>query len=177
MIVTVSPGMTSSEHTLNALRYASHVKDLVVNLNSLGQPCQEVFRFLCQLKDVKKRWTMQNCPRTAELQLFGVQADKEVSPQLFTFSTGGETQKRKEVDENMLLEKHRECLQWFKVFLEAAGEIDYDVDFYAARFESVLGQKIGILTKIQEKVRLFRSALCKEEQGSNQSCMKRSRMP
>lgn len=89
MIVTVSPGMTSCEHNLNALRYASHVKELVVNLNSVGQPCQEVFRFLCQLKDVKKPWTMRNCPRTAELQLFGVQADKEVSPQLFTFSTGG----------------------------------------------------------------------------------------
>lgn len=90
---------------------------------------------------------------------------------------GGETQKRKEVDEKMLLKKHRESLRWLKVFLEVAGEIDYNVDFYAAQFESVLGQKIGILTKIQEKVRLFRSALCKEEQGSNQSCMKRSCMP
>lgn len=110
MIVTVSPGMRSCEHTLNALQYASHVKELVVNLNSIGQPCQEVFRFPRQLKDVKKPWNMQNCPKTAELQLFGVQADEEVSPQLFTFSTGGETQKRKEVGEKMLLEKHRESL-------------------------------------------------------------------
>lgn len=175
MIVTVSPGMRSCKHTLNTLWYANRVKELVVNLNSLGQPCQEVFRFPHQLKDMKKPWTIQNCPRTAELQLFAVQADKEVSPQLFTFNAEGKTQKkRKEVDEKTFMEEHQESLQWLTVFLEVAGEIDYNVDFYAARFESVLGQKIGILTEIQEKVRLFRSALCKEEQGSNQTCTKSS---
>lgn len=94
MIATISPGMRSHKHTLNTLLYANRVKELVVNLNSLGRPCQEVFRFPHGLKDMKRPWTMQNCPRTDELQLFGVQADKEVSPQLFTFSAHRKTQKR-----------------------------------------------------------------------------------
>jgi len=50
-------------------------------------------------------------PRSAELQLFGIQEDKDVSPQLFTFSAGGKTQKkRKEVGEKMLMEEHGESL-------------------------------------------------------------------
>ncbi|KFQ75165.1 Kinesin-like KIF2A, partial [Phoenicopterus ruber ruber] len=176
MIVTISPGMRSCKHTLNTLQYANRVKELVVNLNSLRQPCQEVFSFPHRLNDVKKPWTIRHCPRPAELQLCGVPAEKEASPQLFTASAGGKTQKkRKEVDEKTHMEEHRESLRWLKVFLEVAGEIDCNVDFYAAQFESLLGQKIGILTEIREKVRLFRSALCKEEQGSNQSCTKRSR--
>ncbi|KAM7089290.1 LOW QUALITY PROTEIN: kinesin-like protein KIF2B [Ciconia maguari] len=168
MIATVFPGVRSCKHTLKTLWYANHMKELVVNLNSLGQPCQEAFRFPHRLKDVKKLWTVQNWPRTA----IWVQADKELSP-LLTFSAGGKTKKRKEVDEKTLMEEHQESLR-LKVFLEVAGEIEYNVDFYAAQFESVLGQKIGILTEIQEKVRLFRSVLSKEEQGSNQSRTKRS---
>ncbi|NXK56632.1 KIF2A protein, partial [Chauna torquata] len=175
MIATVSPGMISCEHSLNTLRYANRMKELVVNLNSLRQSRQEVSRFPHRLKDMKKPWALQNFPGTAELQLFRIQADKEVSPQLFTFNARGKTQKkRKEIDEKAFIVEHQESLRWLKAFLKVAEEIDYNVDFYAAQFESVLGQKIGILTEIQEKVRLFRSVLCKEEQSSNQSCMKRS---
>ncbi|NWZ27921.1 KIF2A protein, partial [Asarcornis scutulata] len=177
MIATVSPGMRSCEHSLNTLRYANRVKELVVNLNSLGQSRQEVPRFLHRIKDTKKPWAVQNPSGTPELQLSGVQPDKEVSPQLFTFNAKGKAQKkRKEADEKALLEEHQESLRWLKAFLQVAEEIDYNVDFYAEQFESVLGQKIGTLTEIQEKVKLFRSILCKEEQGSNQSCMKRSRV-
>ncbi|XP_062447691.1 kinesin-like protein KIF2B [Rhea pennata] len=176
MIATVSPGMRSCEHTLNTLRYANRVKELGVNLSSLGQPCQEVSRFLYRSTDMKKPWTMQNLPGTAELQLLGVQGEEEVTPQLFTFSARMKTQKkRKEMDKRTLIEEHQESLRWLKVFLEVAEEIDYDVDFYAAQFEAVLGQKIDILTEIQEKVRSFRSVLRKEEQGGNQISAKRSR--
>ncbi|NWU61577.1 KIF2A protein, partial [Pterocles burchelli] len=177
MIATICPGTRSCKDTLNTLHYASRVKKLVVNLNSLRQPYEEVFRFPHQLKAEKKPCAIQNCPRTAELQLSGAQADKEVSPQLFTISAGEKTQKeRKEADEKMLMEEHQESPEWLKVLLEVAGELDDNVDLYTARFESVLGQKIDMLTKIQEKVRLFRSALCKEEQGSSQSSVKGSRM-
>ncbi|KAM6111128.1 kinesin-like protein KIF2B [Pterocles gutturalis] len=177
MIATICPGTRSCKDTLNTLQYASRLKKLVVNLNSLRQPCEEVFSFPHQLKVEKKPMAIQNCPRTPELQLSGAQADKEVSSQLSTtISVGEKTPKeRKEADEKMLMEEHQEPPQWLKVFLEVAGELDGNVDLYAAQFESVLGQKIDMLTKIQEKVRLFRSALCKEEQGSNQSCMKGSR--
>ncbi|NXA35988.1 KIF2A protein, partial [Eudromia elegans] len=176
MIATVSPGMRSCEHTLNTLRYANRVKELGVSLGALGQPCQEASRSLYCLKDVKKPWALQSLPRIAEPQLLGVQAEEEVTPQLFTFNARGKTQKkRKEMDKRTLIEEHQESLRWLRVFLEVAEEIDYDVDFYAGQFEAVLGQKIGILTEIQEKVRSFRSVLCKEEQGGSQLSAKKSR--
>ncbi|KAM6403468.1 LOW QUALITY PROTEIN: kinesin-like protein KIF2B [Rhynochetos jubatus] len=53
MIATVAPGMRSCKNTLNILPYVNCVKELV-NLNSFGQPCQEVFRFPHWLKDMKK---------------------------------------------------------------------------------------------------------------------------
>lgn len=67
------------------------------------------------------------------------------------------------------MEEHWESLQQLKVFLEVTGEIGYNVDFYTAQFESVLGQKTRMLIKILEKVGLLQSALRKEKQGSNRS--------
>lgn len=39
------------------------------------------------------------------------------------------------MDEKTLTEEHWESLWSLKVFLEVSGEIDYNVGFYAARFE------------------------------------------
>lgn len=73
------------------------MKELVMNLNFLGQRYQEVFRFPYQLKDLKKPWTIQNYPRTAEVPLFGVQADKEVSlPPVIYFQCWGENTEEEE---------------------------------------------------------------------------------
>uniref|UniRef100_A0A8C0QPD3 Kinesin-like protein n=1 Tax=Chelonoidis abingdonii TaxID=106734 RepID=A0A8C0QPD3_CHEAB len=134
MIATISPGMRSCEHTLNTLRYANRVKELTVDPNSLGQLHPVITQFPYQLDDLKKPWTVQSLPETDEFKVFCVQKEEEVSPQLFTFNA-----------------REKESLRWLKVFLEVAEEIDYDVDFYAAQFEAVLGQKIGILTEIQDK--------------------------
>lgn len=83
-----------------------------------------VRRFPHQLKDVKKAWALQNCPRTAESQLFGVQAGKKYSPQLYELppSDGG-SHRGKEGDVKVLMEEHRESLLLLKAFLEVAGEI------------------------------------------------------
>ncbi|XP_075759931.1 kinesin-like protein KIF2A [Pelodiscus sinensis] len=177
MIATISPGMRSSEHTLNTLRYANRVKELTVDPNVLGQSHPVITQFPYQLDDLKKPWTVQSLPETDEFKVFCVQKEEEVSPQLFTFNAREKAQKkRKELDEKALIEEHQESLRWLKVFLEVAEEIDYDVDFYAAQFEAVLGQKIGILSEIQDKVRSFRSSLRKEEHGGNQISVKRSRV-
>uniref|UniRef100_A0A8C4WMF5 Kinesin-like protein n=1 Tax=Gopherus evgoodei TaxID=1825980 RepID=A0A8C4WMF5_9SAUR len=147
MIATISPGMRSCEHTLNTLRYANRVKELTVDPNSLGQLHPVITQFPYQLDDLKKPWTVQSLPETDEFKVFCVQKEEE-----------------------------KESLRWLKVFLEVAEEIDYDVDFYAAQFEAVLGQKIGILTEIQDKVKSFRSILRKEQHGGNQISVKRSRV-
>uniref|UniRef100_A0A8C8RA63 Kinesin-like protein n=1 Tax=Pelusios castaneus TaxID=367368 RepID=A0A8C8RA63_9SAUR len=177
MIATISPGMRSCEHTLNTLRYANRVKELTVHPDSLGRTHPIMTQFPYQLDDLKKPWSVQSLPETDEFKVFCVQKEEEVSPQLFTFHARAKAQqKRKELDEKAFMEEHQESVRWLKVFLEVAEEIDYDVDFYAAQFEAVLGQKIGILTEIQDKVKSFRSSLRKEEQGSNQISVKRSRV-
>ncbi|XP_003211625.2 kinesin-like protein KIF2B [Meleagris gallopavo] len=157
MIATVSPGIRSCEHTLNTLRYANRVKELVVDLNSLKQPFQIVS-------------SLPQQPR------FGVQANKEALSKAFSSNGTGETlKKRKEINEKTLMEKHQKSLRWLKELLEVAAGTVRNVDIYAAQFQSFLDQEIGILTEIREKVRLFPPAACKEEQDSNQSCTKRSR--
>ncbi|XP_074870728.1 kinesin-like protein KIF2B [Carettochelys insculpta] len=177
MIATISPGMRSCEHTLNTLRYANRVKELSIDPNSLGQSQPIITWFPYHLDDQKKPWSVQSLPETDEFKVFCVQKEEEVSPELFTFNAREKAlKKRKELDEKALIEEHQESLRWLKVFLEVAEEIDYDVEFYAAQFEAVLGQKISILFEIQDKVRSFRSNLCKEENGSNQISVKRSRV-
>lgn len=156
MIATVSPGIRSCEHTLNTLRYANRVKELVVDLNSLEQPSQIM-------------------PSLPQQQRFGVQADKEVLSKALVANTRGETlKKKKEMNQETLTEKHQKSLRWLKELLKVAEGTVRKVDVYAAQFESFLDQEIGILTEIREKVRLFPSAVCKAEQNSNQSCTKRS---
>uniref|UniRef100_A0A8D0HUQ4 Kinesin-like protein n=1 Tax=Sphenodon punctatus TaxID=8508 RepID=A0A8D0HUQ4_SPHPU len=169
MIATISPGMRSCEHTLNTLRYANRVKELTVDPNSF-RPFHPVVpqAAVYQLDDLEKPWVIQSLPETYEFKVFCVQKEEEVSSQLFTVNARGKAQKkRKEVDEKVLAGEHQECGRWLKAFLEMAEEIDYNVDFYAAQFEAVLGQKIGILTEIQDKVKTFRSVLHKEDHGGS----------
>ncbi|XP_019398348.1 PREDICTED: kinesin-like protein KIF2A [Crocodylus porosus] len=176
MIATISPGLRSCEHTLNTLRYANRVKELAVD-NSLRLLHLSVAKSPYELDDLKEPWMIRSLPKTDEFKAFYVQKEEEGAPQLFTFDARGKAQKkRKDLDEKALVEEHQESLRCLKVFLEIAEEIDYDVDFYAAQFEAVLGQKIGILTEIQDKVKLFRAILSQEEQGNSQIDMKRSRV-
>ncbi|KAM9258153.1 LOW QUALITY PROTEIN: kinesin-like protein KIF2B [Cariama cristata] len=82
MIVTISPAM-SCKHTLNTL-VCNRVKELMVDLNSHGTTLSG---------DVQ-------VPTSAKRRLFGVQADKEIYPQLFTFSDEIKTQKKRGGREN-----------------------------------------------------------------------------
>ncbi|XP_072208134.1 kinesin-like protein KIF2B [Excalfactoria chinensis] len=157
MIATVSPGIRSCEHTLNTLRYANRVKELVVDLNSLEQP----FQFVSSLP---------------QQQQFGVQADKGALSKALTLNGKGDNlKKRKEINEETIMEKHQKSLRWLKELLQVSERTVRNVDIYAAQFESFLDQEIGILTEIREKVRLSpRRIQDKEEQDRNQSCTKRS---
>uniref|UniRef100_A0A8D0EAP4 Kinesin-like protein n=1 Tax=Salvator merianae TaxID=96440 RepID=A0A8D0EAP4_SALMN len=152
MIATISPGMKSCEHTLNTLRYANRVKELVVDPSAFNLPETDEFKVFC-----------------------GPKEEQPSSPAL-TFANRGKGQKkRKDMDEKALVEEHQEALRWLKAFLKIADDADYDMDFYASQFEAVLAQKIAILSEIQDKVKSFRTSLCKEDLGSNHVVVKRSR--
>nr|XP_056705008.1 kinesin-like protein KIF2B [Euleptes europaea] len=177
MIATISPGMKSCEHTLNTLRYANRVKELSLDPNAFKQYHPIMSRSVYQLDDLAKPWTIQSLPETDEFKALCVQKEEQVSPQALTFVNRPKGQKkRKEIDERTLVEDRQESLQWLKAFLHMAKEIEYDMDFYAERFEAVLAQKIAVLSEIQERLKSFRSNLNNEELGNGHIVVKRSRV-
>ncbi|XP_053145010.1 kinesin-like protein KIF2B [Hemicordylus capensis] len=177
MIATISPGMKSCEHTLNTLRYANRVKELAVDPNAFKQFQPLLPRSIFQLDDLSRPWSIQSLPETDEFKVFCVQKEDQVSPQSYTFIARGKSQKkRKEMDEKALVEDNQESLKWLKAFLKMAEEVDYDMEFYAAQFEAFVAQKIAILREIQDKVKSFRTNICKEEVGNNHIIAKRSRV-
>uniref|UniRef100_A0ABM5FNN5 Kinesin-like protein n=1 Tax=Pogona vitticeps TaxID=103695 RepID=A0ABM5FNN5_9SAUR len=177
MIATISPGMRSCEHTLNTLRYANRVKELSVDPCVFKQLHPVLPRSIFQFDDLARPWAIQSLPETDEFKVFCVQKEDQGSPPGLTFATREKGQKkRKEMDEKALVEEHQESLKWLNAFLKMAEDVDYDIEFYASQFEAVLAQKIAILSEIQDKVKSFRTNLCKNEVGGNPIMVKRSRL-
>ncbi|XP_076006879.1 kinesin-like protein KIF2A isoform X1 [Genypterus blacodes] len=178
MIATISPGMTSCENTLNTLRYANRVKELMVDPNQVMEGGRPNINAVNQLELLDEEW-LSSSPQRDDLKLLCEQNEEEVSPQLFTFH---EAVSQLVEMEEQVLEDHRavfqESMRWLeddKVLLEMAEVVDYDSELYATQLEQVLDQKIEILTELRDKVKSFRCALQEEEQASKQISPKRPR--
>uniref|UniRef100_A0A8C5TF45 Kinesin-like protein n=1 Tax=Malurus cyaneus samueli TaxID=2593467 RepID=A0A8C5TF45_9PASS len=179
MIATISPGMASCENTLNTLRYANRVKELMVSPNAAGDICPIIHHAPNQINDLETQWGVGSSPQRDDLKLLCEQNEEEVSPQLFTFH---EAVSQMVEMEEQVVEDHRtvfqESIRWLeveKLLLEMTEEVDYDVDSYATQLEAILEQKIDILTELRDKVKSFRAALQEEEQASKQINPKRPR--
>ncbi|XP_051866399.1 kinesin-like protein KIF2A isoform X3 [Pristis pectinata] len=178
MIATISPGMGSCENTLNTLRYANRVKELVVDQNGPGEGRVNIL-VPSQLDALEAQWGLGSSPQRDDLKLLCEQNEEEVSPQLFTFH---EAVSQMVEMEEQVVEEHRaifqESIRWLedeKALLEMTEEVDYDVDAYSTQLESILDQKIEILTELRDKVKAFRTTLQEEEQASKQINPKRPR--
>ncbi|XP_078253450.1 kinesin-like protein KIF2A isoform X2 [Rhinoraja longicauda] len=178
MIATISPGMGSCENTLNTLRYANRVKELVVDQNGPGEGRANIL-VPSQLDALEAQWGLGSSPQRDDLKLLCEQNEEEVSPQLFTFH---EAVSQMVEMEEQVVEEHRaifqESIRWLedeKALLEMTEEVDYDVDAYSTQLESILDQKIEILTELRDKVKAFRTTLQEEEQASRQINPKRPR--
>lgn len=178
MIATISPGMGSCENTLNTLRYANRVKELVVDQNGSGEGRANIL-VPSQLDALEAQWGLGSSPQRDDLKLLCEQNEEEVSPQLFTFH---EAVSQMVEMEEQVVEEHRaifqESIRWLedeKALLEMTEEVDYDVDAYSTQLESILDQKIEILTELRDKVKAFRTTLRDEEQASRQINPKRPR--
>ncbi|XP_032885906.1 kinesin-like protein KIF2A isoform X2 [Amblyraja radiata] len=178
MIATISPGMGSCENTLNTLRYANRVKELVVDQNGSGEGRANIL-VPSQLDALEAQWGLGSSPQRDDLKLLCEQNEEEVSPQLFTFH---EAVSQMVEMEEQVVEEHRaifqESIRWLedeKALLEMTEEVDYDVDAYSTQLESILDQKIEILTELRDKVKAFRTTLQDEEQASRQINPKRPR--
>ncbi|AWP02312.1 Kinesin-like protein [Scophthalmus maximus] len=168
MIATISPGITSCENTLNALRYANRVKELTVDHNQVMEGGRPNINAVDQLDLSDDEW-----------ESISQQRDEEVSPRLFTFH---EAASQIVEMEEQVREDHRavfqESVRWLedeKVMLEMTEEEDYDANSYATQLEQILDQKIEILTVLRGKVKSFRSALEEKEQASKHINRKRPR--
>ncbi|XP_041042188.1 kinesin-like protein KIF2A isoform X2 [Carcharodon carcharias] len=177
MIATISPGMGSCENTLNTLRYANRVKELIVDQNGPGEGRANIL-VPNQLDALEAQWGLGSSPQRDDLKLLCEQ-NEEVSPQLFTFH---EAVSQMVEMEEQVVEDHRaifqESIRWLedeKALLEMTEEVDYDVDAYSTQLEAILDQKVEILTELRDKVKAFRTALQEEEQASKQINPKRPR--
>ncbi|XP_048391882.1 kinesin-like protein KIF2A isoform X3 [Stegostoma tigrinum] len=178
MIATISPGMGSCENTLNTLRYANRVKELIVDQNGPGEGRANIL-VPNQLDALEAQWGLGSSPQRDDLKLLCEQNEEEVSPQLFTFH---EAVSQMVEMEEQVVEEHRaifqESIRWLedeKALLEMTEEVDYDVDAYSTQLEAILDQKVEILTELRDKVKAFRTALQEEEQASKQINPKRPR--
>ncbi|XP_078074698.1 kinesin-like protein KIF2A isoform X6 [Mustelus asterias] len=177
MIATISPGMGSCENTLNTLRYANRVKELIVDQNGPGEGRANIL-VPNQLDALEAQWGLGSSPQRDDLKLLCEQ-NEEVSPQLFTFH---EAVSQMVEMEEQVVEDHRaifqESIRWLedeKSLLEMTEEVDYDVDAYSTQLEAILDQKVEILTELRDKVKAFRTTLQEEEQASKQINPKRPR--
>ncbi|KAK9407182.1 kinesin-like KIF2B [Crotalus adamanteus] len=176
MIATISPGMKSCEHTLNTLRYANRVKGLVVDPSAFKQCHRILSKSLSQLEDSIQPWSNHSLPETDQFKIICVQKEDRVPlPALSIISRGKGQKKRKEI-EKAQAEDHQESLRWLKAFLKMAEDVEYDMEFYATQFETMLTEKIALLSEIQDKVKSFRANLCKEDVENNDIIVKRSRI-
>ncbi|XP_037348565.1 kinesin-like protein KIF2B [Talpa occidentalis] len=153
MIATISPGMASCENTLNTLRYANRVKELALDVRphhlclSLVEP--EVPRIL--ENDIKS--SEMSLQKDEFIEIPCIQNEKEETkieisstPFMGDTTTSGK--------------KASQCLG-NNIKGTAAG-VNYNVDFWIAQLLAILDQKIGILTGIQNKLKLLRADLQKK---------------
>ncbi|XP_069780581.1 kinesin-like protein KIF2A isoform X2 [Narcine bancroftii] len=155
----------------------TRVKELVVDQN--GPEGRANILVPSQLDALEAQWGLGSSPQRDDLKLLCEQNEEEVSPQLFTFH---EAVSQMVEMEEQVVEEHRaifqESIRWLedeKALLEMTEEVDYDVDAYSTQLESILDQKIEILTELRDKVKAFRTTLQEEEQASKQINPKRPR--
>ncbi|XP_024429175.2 kinesin-like protein KIF2B [Desmodus rotundus] len=155
MIATISPGMSSCENTLNTLRYANRVKELMLDFRPHPRrPCpvrQEVPRMLRN----HVRTSEMSLPRDECIKIACLRSEEEEETR--------ETETLSTPSMEDATTSWRESSQWpGNDSHEAEAGVNYDVHFCIAKLLSILEQKIGILTEIQKKLKLLRADLQKK---------------
>ncbi|XP_074667323.1 kinesin-like protein KIF2A isoform X5 [Strix aluco] len=108
MIATISPGMASCENTLNTLRYANRVKELMAEPSASQNILPIIHHAPNQINDLETQWGVGSSPQRDDLKLLCEQNEEEVSPQLFTFH---EAVSQMVEMEDQVVEDHRAIFQ------------------------------------------------------------------
>uniref|UniRef100_H0X9Q2 Kinesin-like protein n=2 Tax=Otolemur garnettii TaxID=30611 RepID=H0X9Q2_OTOGA len=151
MIATISPGMTSCENTLNTLRYANRVKELTLGVRSCHRCLYPIGHEASKM--------LEDHMRHSELSLQG-----DTFIQMPCMQKEGV--KEIEVVETLAIPlmqnmttPWKESLQWWENIQKMADGVNHEVDFCIAQSLAILEQKIGVLTEIQDKLKLLRADL------------------
>ncbi|XP_037919407.1 kinesin-like protein Klp10A isoform X4 [Hermetia illucens] len=163
MIAMISPGLSSCEHTLNTLRYADRVKELVVkdNLDMRGDEVEQM-----DSDDHKNRQLNEN-----ELAHLRSLSEHDMSDELFNQHAAiSDLQQTEEI----IVDQHKAINEFLSRFLPESRDlynvtnyVDYDQDAYCKRGEEMFTQLADLATQCRDTMAEFRAKLAQEEMLSH----------
>ncbi|XP_055684062.1 kinesin-like protein Klp10A isoform X2 [Lutzomyia longipalpis] len=158
MIAMISPGLSSCEHTLNTLRYADRVKELVVKDTAAQGVDMDI------ISDENKNGQTNGNNDLAQLRSL---SDHDMSVELFNQHAAISDLQH---TEELLHDQHRgviDCIEKFYPELvdlyALTNQVDYDQDAYCKRGEEILAKVAETVLACKDLVSEFRAKLMKEE--------------
>lgn len=175
MIAMISPGMSSTEHTLNTLRYADRAKELGPEGESKEKKVIDLdYHDEINEEDPKENSlsNSQSHYRNAELAMLCTKADKNSgSDDLYNFheavSLLMETEEQVIDEHKSSMEENYSLLEEEKKLVDRIeNDVDCDMEEYVHRLDLILMEKIEKFTTLREKVSKFKEQLFEEEKAS-----------
>lgn len=184
MIATLSPGMLSCEHTLNTLRYADRVKELVADDNNDNdRKKMNVLAGMGKTEEPSQPIQQQNyqtrphlSPNHSDLALIGTLCENEVSREMIeVHQTVSSLQ---EIEEDTV-ECHRNFIQGLSDTLrtstslfDTTEDVDFNQENYIATLKSQLGAVQNLKDLLTGKLDAFEKVLVEEEKISRKNMKK-----
>lgn len=163
MIAMISPGLSSCEHTLNTLRYANRVKELVAIDPSERSDDVEPME-----SDEPKNNGVINENDLAQLRSLN---EHDMSVELYNQHAAISDLQQTEEE---VVDHHQKVNEFLMKFLPESRElykqtnyVDYDQDAYCKRGEELFTQLAEIATTCKDLMSEFRAKLAKEEMLSH----------
>ncbi|GAB0089070.1 Kinesin-like protein [Sergentomyia squamirostris] len=153
MIAMISPGLSSCEHTLNTLRYADRVKELVVKDPAHGGDVD-------MIPDENKNGQSNGTNDLAQLRSLG---DHDMSVELFNQHAAISDLQQ---TEELLLDQHRAIIDWKQEFVDlynVANCVDYDQDAYCKRGREITAKLKEAVAAYEVLINEFQAKLTNEE--------------
>jgi len=187
MIAMISPSQSSTEHTLNTLRYADRAKELapdenrgkkkVIDLDYDEDDYNEEEEEVEDLDEENEdEVVITNSPskyRNAELAMLCSKSEQNQngSDDLYNFHEAVslliETEEQVIDEHRTSMEENFNLLEEEKKLLERVeNDVDCDLEEYVHRLDMILMEKIEKFTTLREKVTQFKEQLHEEEKAS-----------
>lgn len=175
MIATLSPGMMSCEHTLNTLRYADRVKELVAD-EAGGDEGVKIkmspsFPTMNNNNVNKSSESLTSPPRlspkNSDLALIGTLCENEVSQEMIevhqTMSTLQEMEEETVECHRKVREELKDIVKLSDSLYEKTEGVDFDLESYLESIKTLVSSMNQNAERLKEKMELCQKALVEEE--------------